>query len=478
MGSVLEIGLGAFGVVTRAGLAAALALAAAGCGDNLAPEVGSGTRLKITWFVYDDGTRQPVTTSLFDVQRDEPCAVQTWADGVARCTPPIGPFLIYEPVFTDASCADSVMYMGEDWIPPPYTADYAEPPRSGIERLRHLDTIALAEVWLRDDAGACVGPYAGTGRRFFRRGDEIPRGDFAEVVDDVVETGDRFAVRAFETYDGLHLPYGLHDTDLGFGCVLTTTAAGAAACLPGDGAALRYRDASCTTPLHAQTTSSAATPRFVADTDRCAARMWEVGAEAGVEPGFGLEGNAGACIAAAEPWPDVRWHDVTEHAVAPIERRRAAAPGRRLEDIVLVSGSRTFPDSALFDSVTGEECRTSRDSAGIVRCLPAQLGYVHVYYRDSACLEPLPLAHVYLEPPIAPCSAAGVVPRFAMAFDRADAYHPILARYTATPLYRREDGGACVDTPYDGVRWPPALHTIGEPVGETHFVAATRVTDP
>ncbi len=73
----------------RARLGLVVVALGAGCGDNTAapPAVTSGTRLKLGWYEYTDGTRQLRDGDLFDAELGARCRVRLSVDAVLRCAP-------------------------------------------------------------------------------------------------------------------------------------------------------------------------------------------------------------------------------------------------------------------------------------------------------------------------------------------------------------------------------------------------------
>src|SRR5512140_3579343 len=85
----------------------------------------SGTRLKLTWYVFTDGTRQ--WSGMYDSERKEYCSpyYPAWTDGRVYCTPEHGGSLVY----TNATCTQRAMMVYVDAVcpqpPPPYYLEYA-----------------------------------------------------------------------------------------------------------------------------------------------------------------------------------------------------------------------------------------------------------------------------------------------------------------------------------------------------------------
>src|SRR5512146_2959903 len=63
---------------------------AVGCGDNLPGAAGSGTRLGLHSYVFEDGTELVDPTRFRDLARGEDCAPALWSDGASYCTPAAG----------------------------------------------------------------------------------------------------------------------------------------------------------------------------------------------------------------------------------------------------------------------------------------------------------------------------------------------------------------------------------------------------
>src|SRR5687767_4599002 len=102
------------------------ALVLAACGDNALPQEPlfaglSGSRIKLQWYLYQDGARELDTTAFYDAGLHARCAPLKWGDDTLRCVPPAD-----DTVFTDADCTTEIgrsintrpktHFIGYDWI--------------------------------------------------------------------------------------------------------------------------------------------------------------------------------------------------------------------------------------------------------------------------------------------------------------------------------------------------------------------------
>lgn len=434
-----------------------------GCAED--PETaGSGSRLELNYHAYDDGSRQLDKVEIFDAQRDELCVAREWSDGATYCTPGGRVLTATVPVYTSASCDAAVLrtVQGRE-------ATYVHTAAEGkITSLHRAEPLALDTFWVRDDAGACAGPYDGSDVHFYQRGAAVQPTELTRIETREIDAGGRVSLRANVSDDGLTLPVGMRDASLGFDCILRTTAAGVATCLPPRQAALRYADASCQRPVVGQHASYTTIEPYVFAGPVCEPIGLQVGIEIPAAPGYEMVN--GACVATAAPIGH-RWFESAPIALATMERRRIEAQGQRLEAIELAAGDVTFEDGNRFDTRTGGECHLASSTAepGVRRCLPQDPGYEARYYADAACSQPVPLANVYRQAPMAKCGAS--LPPFAVSASRPGTYYRITASET-TPVFRRDELGRCTSSPYEGLAGTPLLFQLGEPVSASEFVAA------
>ena len=92
---------------------------ALGCGDNL-PDPGtphSGSRLRLGWWNYPDGTQQLETNWYYDAALRVRCVPSDWSDGKRYCAP-----LTADAVYTSDSCTAALGRIPESGAVPPYFA--------------------------------------------------------------------------------------------------------------------------------------------------------------------------------------------------------------------------------------------------------------------------------------------------------------------------------------------------------------------
>jgi hypothetical protein len=443
-----------------------LAIILGGCADDPST-LSSGSRLELAWHEFDDGSRQLDTVEIFDAKRGEMCVAREWSDGATYCTPGGRVFASVSEVFTSASCDASVLRAGEGramtYVP---TFD-----GGAITALHRAEAVTVDAAWVRDAAGACVGPFATTGQRFYARGAAVTASELTRIEAREIHTGGRVSLRVNASDDGLSVPVGMRDAALGFDCIVRQTSTSAATCLPPRQAALRFSDAACAKPVVGQHASYNDVAPYVFAGEVCAPQGFMVGVEIAAVPGYELVG--GACVATTAPIGH-RWFEAASIELATMDRRRVTSGGARLDAIEIAAGDVVIDAGNRFDTRTGGECHlaSSASEPGVRRCLPQDPGFEHTYYADAACTQAVPLANVYRQAPMAKCGAA--LPPFAVAADRPGHYLRIMGS-ESTPVFRRDETGRCTASPMEGLAGTPLRFQMGEEVGVSMFAAARTV---
>jgi len=437
-------------------LVALIALAA--CGDNLPfeelEEARSGTRLKLEWHLYEDGTQQLAPDAFYDAHLHARCTPAPWSDATIRCVPEGG-----DTVFTDAACTSELgrahgraprFFVGRDLIAGAAIA--ARVYRAGSR----LETPPAARFERRD--GACTAAASEPdGATYYALGAAIDGAGLVEVVH--TDLGDApLGLRLRTTVDGLRAPLGFIDRALGVAC-RPEDRAGGAACVPVDAvAATAFADADCEEPavivdIAAEPTASAPAYAFTG-VDGCAA-YHAVGAELTAIP-FQRVGEA--CV--RMPATMRAFGLGAPLALPAIARTIEDTPTGRLRRIVLTAGELRGYDPRLFDTATRAECERHPFAYGS-RCLPAHAPSALRLFANDRCGHEVAIAEV-ARTPCAPVA-------FAIARGEGDAtVHAIGAPYTG-PLFAQDGAGACIahTTPADRVP-----HALGPALPPDVFVAA------
>src|SRR5258706_3736659 len=138
-----------------------------GSADSAAPDpdegATSGTRLKLTWINFADGTR--TWNAFYDSQRKENCSIyQSWSDGAAYCVPDTSGSVAY----LDAACTQRFVQVYRDPVcplpPAPYTLEWNYTPcTSQVAHLwQRAGTSTIASSYYKYSDGSCGGPVPAT----------------------------------------------------------------------------------------------------------------------------------------------------------------------------------------------------------------------------------------------------------------------------------------------------------------------------
>lgn len=433
-----------------------LAVLAGACGDNVYVEdlfeATSGSRLKLEWHLYEDGTRQAETAVFYDINVHARCTPVRWIDGVLRCVP-----IAEDAVYIDAECENLVGRARTIEKPTHFIGYDALAGTTLPARLYRagLMTTPVEEFYEKRE-GMCVGPFLNPpALTYFQLVDEIAGSDLVEIREDEAGEG-RLGVRVRSTDDGVSLPIGLRDRDLDVACTPAPREDGSFYCAPTDAAvASLFQDPACAEPVI--TISSAAsvpTMAKVADPSGCA-RYHAVGAEQ-TGPLYRHDGEVCTRVA---PVPARRVFAIGAELDLPVlDRTIENVSARRLQRIVLGAGDLRFVDERLYDTATRADCQR-RSIGEAVRCLPAVAANASVLFTGS-CVVEVRIAEL----PQRTCEPIG----FATATTSDGmAIHAIGDRAVDT-LYQLT-GTAC--QPYPGAAGN-VLRTLGPPIAPETFSSA------
>ncbi len=433
--------------------------ALAGCGDNLAAssrDAHSGSRLKLAWFEYEDGTRQPELGAFFDRDRGEACGPRVWSSGATYCTP-----AAREAVFVDAACTSLLGQVAPGGPPPPYfILPYSIAGRAQASRMFVAGGLAapVAQTWrLRD--GLCDGPIEGSDADYYALGPEIDRDRLVRLRQILSTTDARLGLAVLQTDDGLNLPLGLVDRQLG-ACTVDERDDPTATCIPDvSTTAYFFRDSTCSEPEVA-IARDAEQPVLISQrsSETGCSSFHRAGAQVGSQPLYRRLGVT--CTATIAP-DDALFLLGPALELATIQREQEVGPGR-LNRIVLRGENVELAAGSLFDTVTSRPCDRAQVE-GVTRCLP-RTAPARQLFSDELCTIPTVIAEL-----TAHCGAA---PGFAIV--EPSELHAIAAPL-ARIVYEITTGDRCV--PFLTAA-STTLHEVGAALPITMFPAATRVVDP
>lgn len=455
-----------------------------GGGSGVDPNDGarSGSRLKLTWYVFSDGTRQ--WDSFYDAERKEQCSISaTWADGNAYCVPQATGYLVY----ADAACTQKLAQVYSDpncaAASDGYVIDYNNDGCTYTPAHLYLRgaKVSTTTYYLPDGAGGCAGPYSDTFYAYYQVGAEVPTSQLVKLTLSGPSGAGRIGQRYFQSSDGMQFPWTLHDALLGADCsgYAVSDDATSAACTPDASYTYDFHDGSCTQP-EVELGPACATPHYAALFPQTACpsdtpTFYPVGAQLPNTPLYTQSG--GTCSSTTAVDGDRYFATGTALELAQLSRAPDAVAGRRLQLVhyTTADGLRSR-DFTLYDTQKATTCYPTTLPDGTMRCIafgPA----IDTYYRDAACTDPVQLAEIYTGP--AGC-AAPTIPKYGQVYispapgtcTYGEELHAISTPYAGT-VYSNASGTCAVYTPYEG-----EMYSVGPAVPLTDFVTATISIDP
>ncbi len=445
----------------------------------------SGTRLKLTWYQFTDGTKQ--FSGMYDAQTKELCSPYygPWQDGHIYCVPPVGGQVVY----TDAGCnAKALRYYVDTVCPQPVPPYYLERATVGCQaRPAHLyvrgGPLAPAKYYVKNTSGTCGSAVASQSYdAFYTYGAEVATSELAELTLSAPAGAGRVGVRYYESSDGMRFPWMLHDGQLGADCAAEyySDASSAARCVPDDARYAFYaHDALCTQPalsLAASCTAPAYAYTFPATS--CpddSETYYPVGTQLPASPLYYPSGPI--CVATTAASGTTYFGLGASVTPAPLTYAADSGSAHRIQLIHYTTpeGTRFRDPYKLYDSAKNTACYPETLPDGTIRCV-ADGGYIDTYYASSACTTQVDVVEIYKGP--GTC-AAPVVPHYA----RKDvAPQPGTCAYSTevhaitTPhagnVYTGSPGNCSLYTPYEGT-----LFDVGPVVPLTDFVSAALTMD-
>jgi hypothetical protein len=248
------------------------------------------------------------------------------------------------------------------------------------------DPIAVTDFYYSLDAGTCT-PHAISDSATFRTitDQELTADAFVRIRRLVDGGGDRFAGLRDVGDDGMVVPIGFHDKEVGIDCTAAGFAnADTAPCAPLNVAPAAYfTDATCQSPsVSAEYTGSTddtieldsgACPRYFAMTQTPATALYD--------------GTPDHCIASS---PAGTYYAAgPELELGSVPRTRAPG-GTRFAPIELGSPSQHIVDTFVYDAELEVDCAPSQ----LGRCTPAIVGMVATLFADPQCTVAIQLGYV------------------------------------------------------------------------------------
>jgi hypothetical protein len=472
-------------------LALGLALAAA-CGSvkktNDAPTpdapdpndgARSGTRLKLKWQVYADGTRDLVENLYRDGQLGTDCHLDNFSDGHPYCVP-VGMGLGYANntctqkiglAFTPATCARPAQdYIVQYSSTMPCTSPVTHVYQRGAQ-------VAGTQYWLAGPTvGSCTGPYSNS-YTFFAIGNEVLPTQLVQLTTGSIGQG-AFTVSTNQSADGFVVPLHLHDNTNNQDCnPFSLPGTTSAKCVPTDTiSAGYYNDAQCMQPEVASL--AACTPPPVAvqfPPNRCTIdppNYFSLGQMVSAPPLY----NLGATCASTPPPTGYNFFTVgSPITLGQLSRSPQAVADHRIQVIQLMSGVTRFRDRYLTDMMLDDECRSFTAYDGSVVCLPGIGASFGTYYTDVGCTVTMDIAIMSR----GPNTCESTAPKHAVKFTGPQAgqcastfeVRQVGAAYTGQ-LYTKGTTCNVIDTTH------VAMYQLGATVPIASLATAITTTDP
>ena len=432
--------------------AAVWVLLVAACGDNGIPRdplfTGlSGSRIKLQWYLYQDGAKQLETAAFYDARLHVRCEPKHFVDGVYRCAP-----IADRTVFRDSECTTELgtatnvrtpkYFVGHDRVDGELRAARLLRPGARLET-------PPTQFFERQD-GACVQISEPPTVSYFEIASADHIDELAEVWTDQMP-GERLGLRILSGIDNLTAPVGYIDQQLGIDCRPEVRPDGTSACVPAAAVEpAHFADPSCEQRV---VVAAAPPPALgVLDDNGCTGYFGP-----GEEHTSLLYRRAGtACVRAFLQPGEHAYRVGAPLELAPVARFVAEDPDLRLQRIAVAAGPMLTLDDRLYDTATRSDCR-SVGNGELAICVPTNAATGARTYANDKCTRELLVADL----PRAQCSRSA----FAVVEDMS--IHAIGAPYTSS-LYALDAGGTCrVRAPLPD-RIP---HLLGPPIPPTTFVA-------
>jgi hypothetical protein len=338
-----------------------------------------GTRLRLQYNAFEDGTRQII--GAYDTLLQVPCTATPTSTGFA-CLPDAA-FVL----FADAACTQPIIQVPDCGPEPRYAYDpFAVPIAHVYEAGADIATPPMAFQLGAD--GSCIASSTPTGA--YKALAEVPLETFVPLTREL-GAGTRLRAQSYVASDGFRLPGDVFDSQANGGCIAATYD-DATVCEPYSlGIAYFYTDASCS---HVVWNSNVAVNFAIEILNQPLCRTSDMTLRATTStltpaqiyveiPGSGSCAPSGSA-------PGWIVQDLGP-PIAPAPLTRGPVPGSRIQLIEDASGEATSTEAYVYDSQLGVECEPLPAADGVTRCLPRTPPAVQQLFSDAGCTVPLRL---------------------------------------------------------------------------------------
>jgi len=443
----------------------------------------SGTRLKLQWITYDDGTRQ--LAGIMDTMLGKQCYPST-INGSMYCV--AGNTASSDGYYSDSGCTQAVV----PWYycnaqPPDYVYQYdtSNPCQSTVAGIyqRGSEVSIPSGLAYYKSGTTCEQVNFGTNYTFYSLGASVPITTFA-AISKAEPTGSGLGVVSYTSSDGMVYPFELHDSASNLDCYPESTGVGATTgvCEPevSSSYAGYYSNSTCTTAV-AETNSMCPEPGYAYTPGTCPGQLpnyFQIGSSEALSTYYYLNGTTctSATTGTGESWYMLGAAVPTDN----LTRAPDMVSGKRMQLIHYTSGSTRYRDYPLYDTTEQLECDSYGNGTSSYACLPiANYAYVesNYYYSDSACANAIDVVELYRE---STSCAAPTLPKYVIK-------EPILPNGCSSTNYEVHTVGSPISTLYyksgtTCTAYPLSsayqYYTLGAEVPTSNFATATLMTDP
>ncbi len=461
-------------------------------GTNANDGAMSGTRLKLTYYAFTDGTTQ--WFGLYDSERKENCSPfdGTWADGNTYCVPDWSGSVVY----SDSKCTmpEADEYIGSTCASAPqlYVLDENYDSCNEVYVPTHLYHKGAATnattYYVKNSDGTCgtavtVDPSF---EQVYAISAEVSTSDIVTLTMSPPTGAGAIGVRSWTSPDGAVLPTVLHDSTNNLDCTpdYYGDSATAASCAP-DIAFDAYLDHDnlCEQPA-LDMTSTCAAPAFAytypsgASCPSDLASYHAVGAKLASPTLFESFGTT--CSSETPDTSEIYFALGSALSLAQLQRTPDTDAGHRIQ-LIHYGDSSTLhyrDPTYLYDSQEQAVCVPEQLADGTIRCVPDSGFYVTTgfFYSDAACGTAVNVVDMYTGPATcAPPTLPAYVREYLATTGCTANFELHQLTSKAGTLYYLGGSGGTTCTKY--VPSEEVIYNIGPAVSTSDFVTAAITTD-